>query len=140
MSHRTRLGFTLIELMIVVAIVGILAAIALPAYQGYTARAQATEAITVSAGLRSGVAMFYNENQSFPQGAEISTVYDGTLQGRYVSQVDLGANGVITITFASGILDGQTIVLTPDEGTAQISGWDCTAGTVNGRYLPRACQ
>lgn len=133
-------GFTLIEIMIVVAIIGILAVIALPAYQDYTARAQASEAITVSAGLRSGVAMFYNENHSFPEGAEIPTVYDGTLDGRYVSQVDLGADGVITITFGSGVLDGQTIILTPDEGTAQISGWDCTAGTVDSRHLPRACQ
>ncbi|WP_026287503.1 pilin [Thioalkalivibrio sp. ALJ24] len=140
MSYKKQPGFTLIELMIVVAIIGILAAIALPAYQNYTTRAQASEAITVSADLRSSIAAFYNENQSYPEGGEISTIYDGTLEGRYVDQVELDAGGIITITFGSGNLDGETVVLSPKEGTAQISGWDCTDGTVDGQYLPRACQ
>lgn len=133
-------GFTLIELMIVVAIIGILAAIALPAYQNYTARAQATEAFTITGGLRTAIADFHSSTGRFPETDEIPDVYDGGLAGSYVSSVVLDEDGEITATFGIGVLSGQTIVMEPQNGSAQIGGWDCSSGSVDPRFLPQACR
>ena len=133
-------GFTLIELMIVVAIIGILAAIALPMYGSHMARTQATEAFSVTAGLRTAVAQFYGENDRAPDDTEVATLYNGGLEGTYINDVALADGGIITVTFGSGRLNGETVVMTPNESTNQISGWDCSGGTVEERYLPEACR
>lgn len=137
-------GFTLIELMIVVAIIAILAAIALPAYQNYVARAQASEALTATAGVRADLGVELAENDAFP--AVDSPVGDSTaaLEGKYfpAGGATLGAaNGVISVAFNSGALNGQTMTITPNVAASgeQIASWTC-AGLTNAQHIPSGCR
>ncbi|ENW3225019.1 prepilin-type N-terminal cleavage/methylation domain-containing protein [Neisseria gonorrhoeae] len=94
-------GFTLIELMIVIAIVGILAAVALPAYQDYTARAQVSEAILLAEGQKSAVTEYYLNHGKWPEDNDKAGVASAsTIKGKYVKQVEV-KNGVVTATMAS---------------------------------------
>ncbi|HFA1831224.1 TPA: pilin, partial [Neisseria gonorrhoeae] len=94
-------GFTLIELMIVIAIVGILAAVALPAYQDYTARAQVSEAILLAEGQKSAVTEYYLNHGIWPEDNDKAGVANPTeIKGKYVQKVEVN-NGVVTATMAS---------------------------------------
>ena len=135
-------GFTLIELMIVIAIIGILAAIALPAYQDYTARAQATEGFQVTSGVRSQIGIFLSENGDL-SGTDTDTPIQniaGDLTGQYVNTVSVGDDGVITVSFDEGVhATGADMTLTPNVSNRQIDSWTC-AGLAEEQYLPNACQ
>ena len=136
-------GFTLIELMIVIAIIGILAAIAIPAYQDYTGRAQASEGLSATAGLRSEIGVVYSEDGAFPAAGSRAHTSAQELEGKYfdATNVSLGdGDGVIDIAFQSGVHSGNTMTLTPDVNAAatQVSGWTC--GGLDAKYLPTACQ
>ena len=137
-------GFTLIELMIVVAIIGILAAIAIPAYQDYIARSQMTEAMSLASGLKTNV------TETYGQIGTLTGINSGTngipasadIKGSYVAQVAV-ANGVITSTMkSSGVSSGitsQTLTLTPDVTTQTGSvTWACTSSAKQ-KYVPKAC-
>ncbi|HFR8729774.1 TPA: pilin, partial [Neisseria gonorrhoeae] len=94
-------GFTLIELMIVIAIVGILAAVALPAYQDYTARAQVSEAILLAEGQKSAVTEYYLNHGKWPENNTSAGVANpADIKGKYVKEVEV-AKGVVTATMAS---------------------------------------
>ncbi|HEZ3587400.1 TPA: pilin [Neisseria meningitidis] len=94
-------GFTLIELMIVIAIVGILAAVALPAYQDYTARAQVSEAILLAEGQKSAVTEYYLNHGEWPKNnTSAGVASSSTIKGKYVKEVTV-ANGVVTATMLS---------------------------------------
>jgi type IV pilus assembly protein PilA len=136
-------GFTLIELMIVVAIIGILAAIALPAYTDYTARAQASEGITAVSGIQTDLAVVLADKGAFPATASDVHTAAGLLVGKYfpAGGVTIGnATGVITTTFNAGTNTGLTLVLTPTiTATNQVSKWTCT-GTLSAARIPNGCK
>ena len=139
LHYRAQKGFTLIELMIVVAIIGILAAIALPAYQDYTARAQATEGLSVTAGARTDFAVASSEGE--PYDATITDLIN--LTGQYVNAVTF-ASSTFVVTFDEGRLGptGGFTISPLISATGTIEGWNCidpVAPVVN-RLLPRACQ
>jgi type IV pilus assembly protein PilA len=140
-------GFTLIELMIVVAIIGILAAIAIPAYQDYTARAQMSEALSLAAGLRTNISENFQINGDFTGlTAGEFDLPDGA--GTYTNTVRHDAGGVITITMlgvapTNAAIRGGIWTLTPQEDVPnnRITGWRCAAGAgLDVKYLPTSCR
>ena len=144
MKRSIQKGFTLIELMIVVAIIGILAAVALPAYQDYTARAQVSEAFSLASGQKGAVAEYYSNQGVMPTtnaSAGIPTNTD--IKGKYVKQVDIGTSGIITATMqASGVgkdLENKTLILEPVVYNGSID-WKCTGGTIVAKHRPAACR
>ncbi len=161
MHIRRMEGFTLIELMIVIAIIGILAAIAIPAYQDYTIRAQASEGLTLSSSVRVAITDYYAQNGTWPTamtGGGTALNYVAKPSGNYVTAVDT-AGGGITVTYggkANAALTGKTLGLIAYTSSAGDIGWTCgnnatlPAGatssggtgptTVLNKYLPKNCQ
>jgi type IV pilus assembly protein PilA len=142
-------GFTLIELMIVVAIIAILAAIAIPAYQDYLIRAQVSEGATLADGAQTAVAEFYSNSGSMPTTNALAGIATpASIQGKYVSSVTVGTGGMITSLFAStgaqvanSAIATKAIAFSPVTNGGSIS-WHCgnTATTVNAKYLPSSCR
>ncbi len=139
-------GFTLIELMIVVAIIAILAAIAIPAYQDYIIRSQVSEGSTLADGAKTAVAEFYSNKGIMPSNnGSAGLASAASITGSYVKSVAV-ASGKITATFskaspqkANTAIDGATLVLSPVTSTGSTS-WTCTGGTVSQKYLPSSCR
>ena len=135
-------GFTLIELMIVVAIIGILAAVALPAYQDYTVRAKVTEVILAASGAKTGVAEAAATNSALPTTAQFAAVNQAS---KFVSSVVWnGTNVVATASSVESNISGKTITLTPTFASATgVVTWTCgtTATTeITAKYRPSSCQ
>jgi len=135
-------GFTLIELMIVVAIIGILAAIAIPAYQDYTIRARVTEGLSLADSAKTAVAETFQSNPTLP----LDTGWTVPAATTNVASVALdNATGNITITYTAAAGNG-TITVVPNPALVSgtpVSGsmtWDCTGGTLLAKYRPSACR
>jgi len=144
---KVQQGFTLIELMIVVAIIGILAAVAIPAYQDYTIRAKVTEGLSLAGAAKTAVAETYSSKGIPPAtntGAGIALA--GSIIGNSVASVGISGRGLITINYKvaglGGTADGKKVMLLPTFGAGGVV-WDCTsvAGTtMPSKYLPGQCR
>lgn len=145
MLMNAQKGFTLIELMIVVAIIGILAAIAIPAYQNYTKRAHVTEGLNLAGGAKAGVADFYSTNNHYPTNNTSAGLDTATnIKGNAVTSVTV-ANGLITIAYNNKVGTGaatDTLLLSPTTSSGSIQ-WKCkksTGSTLTDQLLPANCR
>ena len=166
MLKKVQQGFTLIELMIVVAIIGILAAIAIPAYQDYAIRAKVTEGIGLADAVKTSVSEAYQSGDAAGVATLVANFTATSVTSKYVQSVGLTAGGVVTVTYSNIVpqINLQTLVLTPSIGNQALSiagltgsvDWACAtlthgAATANGltvvtdgsllaRYSPASCK
>jgi type IV pilus assembly protein PilA len=145
LRQRITAGFTLIELMIVVAIIAILAAIAIPAYQNYLIRAQVSEGMVLSDGAKAAVWEYVANTGDFPpNNGSASLPSPASITGSYVSSVTV-TNGVIKVLYGSPKANiqisssSQYLELSPTFTTGSIA-WSCTRSALNLAYLPTACR
>lgn len=169
MLKSVQKGFTLIELMIVIAIIGILAAIAIPAYQNYTIRAQVSEGLTLADGWKTAVSEFYAQNGTLPTGSSATgsattIAMAAASSGKYVSSIAVGAGGQIIITYGGTQANAKLSaaganILTMQPGISANNDvvWICglasavltpalatapvaTGTTIAAAYLPASCH
>jgi len=169
MFKTVQKGFTLIELMIVIAIIGILAAIAIPAYQNYTIRSQVTEGLSLADGWKTAISEYYAQNGSFPTGFTTAAAgaagkvsVSGASQGKYVGSIAVVAAGNIVVKYTGtqanaklSVAGGNTLGLYPGLDANYDVVWVCgtattptgvtgltitTATNVPASYLPTSCH
>ena len=146
---RLQRGFTLIELMIVVAIIGILAAVAIPAYQDYTVRAKVTEGLGLASSAKTSVTEYFVSNGRLATGnSSAGLALASSIRGNFVKGVAIGqdggnASGIIEITFSGAPIDDRTLMLVPTTAAGSVR-WSCTrvvdGTTIDMKYRPSNCR
>ena len=154
---RVQQGFTLIELMIVVAIIGILAAVALPAYQDYTKKAKMSEVILAASSCRTSITETIQTATTLPAGGAWGCEVTSGSGTKYVDVVSTDGTGMVTVTASTGFgdptINGMTIKLKPCSNAATtfaactapaagttVTAWICGPGTMPGKFLPGSCK
>ncbi len=141
--QKEQQGFTLIELMIVVAIIGILASIAMSAYQNYLIRTQIAEGLTLSAPVKVAVAEYHNQTGAYPaNNTDASLGPPSTYTGSYVDSISV-TGAVISIQYgnkANALINGETVTITAQSNPGSMD-WDCASGgVISETYLPSSCR
>ncbi len=141
--RKNQWGFTLIEIMIVVAIIGILTAIAIPMYLDYTTRSQIAEGLNVAGGAKAAVTEYYQDRGAFPtNNAEAGLDSPGNISGKFVSSVSVNG-AVVTILYgneAHPFINGEAVILTATDHLGSV-GWACASdGVIQAKHMPSSCR
>ncbi|WP_274689157.1 pilin [Spartinivicinus poritis] len=145
---RQQQGFTLIELMIVVAIIGILAAVAIPAYQDYTIRARSSEVLVIAGKDKSSISETFLSTSKMPKTATGGGISLNTKQSPYITKIEYnqGSDTRATITYTlnstlgGSDTKGDTLIFTGVGTVGQGVTWSCTAGTLDPKFRPANCR
>ena len=141
--NKNETGFTLIELMIVVAIIGILASVSISAYQNFTIRAQLAEGLTLAGPAKSAIAEFYSQSGNWPTGNQEAGLADElSIQGKYVGQLTVTDNQIeiLFVNESHGAIQGKTITLTAFDNEGSVE-WNCSSeGQIPSSQLPGSCR
>ena len=144
MKERVQQGFTLIELMIVVAIIGILAAVAIPMYLDYAVRTQVGHGIVLASGAKASVTEYYQDQGAFPaDNATAGLSAPNTITGKYITQVEVVAGGAIQVTYGNDVntkILNAVLTMTPTDNAGSVA-WTCTGdATLVDKWLPSSCR